>query len=68
MSGHKQSGDINNPNNFENHKLASTDYVSGPLTLKDLNPDYDKYYEFLKNNLSNFNQDYYDRYAKNYLI
>lgn len=28
---HKQSGDINNPKNFDNHKNNSTDIVSGPL-------------------------------------
>jgi glycosyltransferase involved in cell wall biosynthesis len=31
VAGHKQSGDINNPNNFENHKLASVDYAKRPL-------------------------------------
>lgn len=33
---HKQSGDIWNPNNFENHKTAETDFGDQPLQLVDV--------------------------------
>lgn len=66
VAGHKQSGDINNPNNFENHKKASGDYAKGPLTpitKVELAETYDKYYKFLLNNLEQINQEYYKRYV-----
>lgn len=34
-SDHKQSGDINNPNNFFNHKDHSNDHATRPLTMVD---------------------------------
>lgn len=33
IASHKQSGFINDPNNFENHKKASTDFGVRPLSL-----------------------------------
>lgn len=35
VAGHKQSGDIDNVDNFENHKRASTDHATGLLTPVD---------------------------------
>jgi hypothetical protein len=69
VSGHKQSGDINNPNNFKNHKLASKDYAKRPLLKDTVNLDevYKKYYDYLRDNESQFNQEYYKRYASQYL-
>jgi len=70
MSGHKQSGDIDNPNNFENHKLASTDYASRPLmklSKEELNEWYEKYYKWIKDNLDKVNIEYYNRYAKKFV-
>lgn len=51
-SDHKQSGDINNVNNFENHKKYSTDHAIKPLELPDqkkLNIIYEKLYNVLRN-------------------
>jgi hypothetical protein len=67
MAGHKQSGDINNPNNFDNHKEATQDYATGKLELYPIGMVYDKYYDYLRNNKELFNQDYYYRYAQAYL-
>jgi hypothetical protein len=65
IAGHKQSGDINNPDNFENHKQSSGDYCTGPLIPLDkseLDIVYQKYYDFLKSEENNINADYYKRY------
>lgn len=69
ISGHKQSGDINNPNNFENHKQSSIDYVKSSLQKDtvDLKEVYKKYYEYLCTHKDEFNQDYYKKYASQYL-
>lgn len=67
ISGHKQSGDINNPDNFENHKGASVDYADEPLTPisdKQLEEFYRKYYEFIDNRADVINQEYKKRYYK----
>jgi hypothetical protein len=66
VAGHKQSGDINNPNNFENHKKASGDYVTAllsPISKAELSETYDKYYKFLLVNPDKINQEYYNRYV-----
>ena len=65
VAGHKQSGDINNPDNFENHKQSSGDYCSGPLFPLDkseLDIVYQKYYEFLKSKQNEINEEHYNRY------
>jgi hypothetical protein len=55
IAGHKQSGDINNPDNFENHKKASTDYAKEPLTGNiELTGIYRPYYDFLTKNIDLF--------------
>ena len=66
VAGHKQSGDINNPDNFENHKKASGDYASEdlmPITRAELDQEYAKYYKFLADNPDKINQEYYKRYV-----
>jgi uncharacterized membrane protein len=66
VAGHKQSGDINNPDNFENHKKASGDYAIAPLSpisKAELSETYDKYYKFLLVNPEQINQEYYNRYV-----
>ena len=51
IAGHKQSGDIDNPNNFHNHKIQSQDYAIEPLTnCYDLTDVYLPYYEFIETN------------------
>ena len=65
VAGHKQSGDINNPNNFENHKIHSLNYCTGPLFPLDnseLDIVYQKYYEFLKSKQNEINEEHYNRY------
>jgi len=57
-SDHKQSGDINNVNNFQNHKERSTDHATKPLELPDqvkLDRVYERLYKVLrsKKSLSN---------------
>ena len=67
VAGHKQSGDINNPNNFENHKLASIDYAKRPLeklSKEQIDLVYKKYYNWIEGNLDKLNTHYYERYAK----
>lgn len=67
LAGHKQSGDINNPDNFNNHKLASTDYADEPLTPiteKELNNFYRKYYEFIDVRRDVINSEYKHKYYK----
>jgi len=55
---HKQSGDIDNPDNFENHKKASNDIA--PKKLLEVYTDdrmkeiYADYFQYLKDNQSNF--------------
>jgi hypothetical protein len=68
IAGHKQSGDIDNPNNFENHRRASCDYATEPLTpitADELVSVYEKYFNWLRNNQDKINKDYYVRYFDN---
>jgi hypothetical protein len=66
VAGHKQSGDIDNPNNFENHKNASGDVADSPLvglSSEDLQIVYQPYFEFLKSNRNEFDEEQYNRYC-----
>lgn len=54
IAGHKQSGDIDNPNNFDNHKKASGDYATDlltPISKEELDRFYQPYHDWIKNNL-----------------
>jgi glycosyltransferase involved in cell wall biosynthesis len=55
---HKQSGDIDNPNNFDNHKEASKDLVNGRelqvYSVHQLNQTYKPYFDFLEKNQDQF--------------
>ena len=69
IAGHKQSGAIGSPNNFENHKEASKDYAKRPLvklSKDELNSVYEKYYQWVVDNLGILNVEYYNRYAKRF--
>ena len=71
LAGHKQSGAIGSPNNFENHKKASKDYALRPLqklSKEDIDSVYKKYYEWIQNNLDKVNNDCYIRYASKFII
>lgn len=70
VAGHKQSGNIDNPTNFEEHKKASIDFCTRPLELieKDkLNRTYKKYYNWIKENMHQINKVYYEKYAKKHV-
>lgn len=65
MAGHKQSGDIGNPANFENHKRASTDHATGPLIGNvDLTDVYRPYYEYIYNNRQLFPEELIEKYVR----
>lgn len=67
MAGHKQSGDINNPRNFENHKEASIDaaqYLVGEYTIEQLKEVYKPYMEWIESHPDQINQKYYNRYIQ----
>lgn len=67
IAGHKQSGDINNPNNFEMHKIHSTDYAQGPLKQgMNLVRHYNPIYEYLQKHSDNFPQDLFEKYVNKY--
>jgi hypothetical protein len=66
IAGHKQSGAIGSPNNFENHKEASKDYALRPLvklTEYEIQLVYNKYYNWIKDNIDKININYYNRYC-----
>lgn len=71
LAGHKQSGRIDEPGNFENHKLRSTDFALRPLqklTNESLLEVYQKYFDWLRNNQNDLNVEYFERYVKNQII
>ena len=68
IAGHKQSGDIDNPQNFSNHKNSSGDYAKEPLLpldKKELDNVYLPYINFIGNNKKLFDKYMYDKYFKN---
>ena len=67
IASHKQSGDINNPNNFENHKAQSTDFPKKPIERIDIGKIYTPYFEYFKTNKREFNSEYYEQYVLEYL-
>lgn len=67
VAGHKQSGDINNPENFDNHKKASGDHAKNPIvgiSPIDLIDTYKPYFEFLKTHKNQFNEEMFNLYCK----
>jgi glycosyltransferase involved in cell wall biosynthesis len=70
VAGHKQSGNINSPTNFEDHKEATKDVANSPLeaiSSEELTNVYAKYFEWLKSNLSQVNEEYYNRYVLHHI-
>jgi hypothetical protein len=63
---HKQSGDIDNPENFENHKKNSFDRVdSRKISIwneKKVYKMYQPYFEFLKKNRDEFPEELLEKY------
>ena len=69
IAGHKQSGDINNPDNFENHKKQSKDIAKDPLVNNfNISSIYEEYFLFIKNNINIFPYEMVNKYAKEYVI
>lgn len=67
IAGHKQSGDINNIENFENHKKASGNYANDkliPIRQIELQNVYKKYYEFIIQNKDQMHKESYNKYFK----
>jgi glycosyltransferase involved in cell wall biosynthesis len=64
---HKQSGDINNPQNFDNHKAASTDGVDGrELSVwdaKKVAKTYEIYFNFIKEHRSDYPKELLEKYG-----
>ena len=70
LAGHKQSGKIDHPDNFNEHKEQSKDYAYRPLeklSTENINLVYNKYYNWLLTNKDQINLDYYNRYAKQFI-
>ena len=63
---HKQSGDINNPDNFENHKKHSLDRVGSRLISiwddKKMRETYQPYIEYLNSNSADFPPELVSKY------
>jgi glycosyltransferase involved in cell wall biosynthesis len=62
---HKQSGDINNPNNFVNHKEASIDPCISEIKIydkKDMDSIYFPYYSYLYANVDEYPTDLVKKY------
>jgi hypothetical protein len=70
LAGHKQSGKIGHPDNFNEHKEHSKDYAYRPLeklSKENINITYKKYYDWLLINKNQINLNYYNRYAKQFI-
>ena len=66
IAGHKQSGAIGSPNNFENHKEASIDYAKRPLeklSEEKLRETYKPYYHFLRQHVEDFPLELVSKYV-----
>lgn len=66
LAPHKQSGDIDNPENFDNHKKSSIDPVKGHLIINDLwftkQETLKDYYIWIYENEKNFPTDLVEKY------
>lgn len=66
---HKQSGDIDNPNNFENHKTASKDRVNGRnlqiWAKENLTKMYEPYFKFISETKANYPPELLEKYQDN---
>ncbi len=70
VAGHKQSGNINSPDNFEQHKNQSVDFAKRPLEKlsdEEINKVYEKYYNWFKDNMDKTNIQSLEKYAKKFI-
>ena len=69
IAGHKQSGNINSPTNFEEHKQQSVDIATRPLVHTiSLSPVYSRYYDYFRQHISEFPLDLMAVYVHDQLI
>lgn len=64
--GHKQSGNIGDPNNFEHHKKHTIDHATEPVKLynsKELKSTFKEYFDFLVENKEDYNTILYAKYV-----
>jgi hypothetical protein len=65
---HKQSGDLDNPKNFNNHKNNSLDKVDGRVLRvwdeNKISEMYKPYKDYLMNNKDKFNADLFIKYVR----
>jgi len=63
---HKQSGDIDNPDNFNNHKAASRDAVNGRelsiYTEEKIRETYKPYFDFIQEHSADFPSELVEKY------
>ena len=64
---HRQSGRIDRPDNFEEHKLCSIDLHTRAIRRIDVSYFNREYYTFLKEHKDEFNQELFQRYAAQYI-
>lgn len=68
IAGHKQSGNIDSPDNFENHKKESTDFATAPLNADyNLAPFYERFYNYYRENAEDFHEELLAKYVKCHL-
>ena len=67
IGGHKQSGDINNPNCFEDHKKLTVDFAKRPLEIVDVSKEYEPFYQYFRSFPNQFNQEYLSKYVIHHL-
>lgn len=69
VAGHKQSGNIDGPDNFEQHKAATRDHAIRPLQRGgvDLDEVYKKYYDFFREHSSEFSAPEFQKYVAPHL-
>jgi glycosyltransferase involved in cell wall biosynthesis len=65
-AAHKQSGDINNPQNFDNHKMHSLDSVDGRTIEiydeKRLEETYKPYFDYIRSHMNDFPAELVEKY------
>lgn len=64
IAGHKQSGNIDHPNNFQIHKKYTIDIMKHPLVYsRDVMGVYDELLEYIRQNKSSFPPDLLEKYV-----
>ena len=64
---HRQSGTIDRPNNFQEHKAACKDIHDRPIQRISVEHFNEPFYDYFRKHPDEFNQEYYNRYAFPYL-